>query len=435
VSKTTSQSGAPASARLASLDALRGFDMFWLLGGQQIVAAIGAGAAAGTFAHAVNQQFTHVEWEGFRFYDFIFPLFQFLIGVAIPLAVAKRLARGDSRGTILRHAFVRLWWMIFIGFFIHGNLQSWKISEMRLSYSVLEMLGLGYVIAVVCVLYLSRRGQVIATAAFLVGYWALQMFVPVPGHEWGVFKEGGLFGDWLYDHTIGLLGKPWQSHWGRGFPFLPMWTHAATTMLGVFGAYVLMGKTRASLIAPPRHEPRFREGETPVESHSGRTGQGSTGVSPSHASAPSERSSGAGRLISDTTTLLWLIGLGLGCLLVGWIWSFHLPIVKNRWTSTFALWCGGLSYLLLALFWWVLDVKGWRRGLGLWTAIGSNSILAYIMAALLMGGFGEVAWVFLGGLKPHLGDYWHNLVIVLAQFSLAWAVLIHLRRRKIFLRL
>jgi predicted acyltransferase len=79
----------PSAARLHSLDALRGFDMFWLLGGQQIVGALCAGATAGTFAHAVNQQFTHVEWEGFRFYDFIFPLFQFLIGVSIPLAIAK----------------------------------------------------------------------------------------------------------------------------------------------------------------------------------------------------------------------------------------------------------------------------------------------------------------------------------------------------------
>jgi predicted acyltransferase len=162
--------------------------MFWLLGGAQIVGAVCAGAPPGSFSAAVKEQFTHVEWEGFRFYDFIFPLFQFLIGVAIPLSINKRLAAGDPKGRIVRHACIRLFWMIVIGLFIHGNLQSWKIEEMRLSYSVLEMLGLGYVIAVLCVLYLSPCGQVLATAAFLVGYWALQMFLPVPGHEWGVFK-------------------------------------------------------------------------------------------------------------------------------------------------------------------------------------------------------------------------------------------------------
>jgi predicted acyltransferase len=396
----------PAGGRLLSLDVLRGFDMFWLLGGQQIVGAVCAGAAAGSLAAAVKQQFTHVEWEGFRFYDFIFPLFQFLIGVAIPLAIDKRLARGDSKSTILRHAFIRFFWMVCIGFFIHGNLQSWKIEEMRLSYSVLEMLGLGYVIAVTCVLFLSLRGQVIATAVFLIGYWMLQMFIPVPGHEWGVFKEGGLFGDWLYDHSIGLLGKPWKSHWGRGFPFLPMWGHAATTMLGVFATYIVMGKW--------------------WEPSTGKRAESNQSAAPS---APDISG------LSNATKLRWLVGLGVGFLVVSWLWSFHLPIVKNRWTSTFALWCGGLSYLLVALFWWVIDVKGWRRGTGLWAAIGCNSILAYIMACLLMGGFGEIAWVFLGNLKPHLGEYWHNVLITVVQFGLAWGVLIHLRRYKIFLRL
>jgi predicted acyltransferase len=403
---------ASSGGRLHSLDALRGFDMFWLFGGQQIVAALCAGAAAGTFAHAVNQQFTHVEWEGFRFYDFIFPLFQFLIGVAIPLAIEKRLARGDSKGKILRHALVRFGWMVFIGFFIHGNLQSWKIEEMRLSYSVLEMLGLGYVIAVLCVLYLSRRGQVIATAAFLVGYWALQMFVPVPGHEWGVFQRGGLLSDWLYDHSIGLLGHPWKSPYGQGFPFLPMWTHAATTMLGVFGTYVLMGRWWSQAPGAPTSSPAFSEEGHPA------------GTMPALPVA-----------VSNATKLRWLVSLGFGCLLVGWLWGFHLPIVKNRWTSTFALWCGGLSFLLVALFWWVMDVKGWRRGFGLWTAIGCNSILAYIMASTLMSGFGAVAGEFFGGLKPHLGGYWHKVFMVLAQYALAWGVLIHLRRYKIFLRL
>lgn len=376
-------------ARLHSLDALRGFDMFWLLGGQQIIRALCAGAATGTFAHSLNQQFTHVAWEGFRFYDFIFPLFQFLIGVAIPLAIGKRLAQGRSRAGILRHAFVRLGGMVVIGFFIHGNLQSWNVEQMRLSYSVLQMLGLGYVIGVGCVLFLSLRGQIAATAVFLVGYWALQMFVPVPGHEWGVFQPGGILGDWLHDNSIGLLGKPWASHWGRGFPYLPMWTHGATTMLGVFGAYIVTGQwprgTRISL--------------------------------------------------SDAQKLRWLLALGAGCLLAGWLWSFHLPIVKNRWTSTYALWCGGLSYLLLAGFWWTIDVKGWRRGLGLWAAIGCNSILAYAMSSLLMGGFGEIARVFLGGLQLHVSEYWHKVILVLAQFGLAWAVLIHLRRHRIFLRL
>ncbi len=369
-----------ASQRILSVDALRGFDMFWLLGGEQIVHGLCAGASAGTFAWALNEQFEHVEWAGFHFYDFIFPLFLFLIGVAIPFSVQKRLAQGESRGMILRHAFVRFCAMVFIGFFTTGHMHSWNMEQMGLSYSVLMMLGFGYLIAMVLVLYASLRTQIAAVVAILVVYWALQMFVPVPGHAPGEFKRGLIFSDWLYDHSVGLLGKPWKSRYGRGF-VVTLWNHGATAMLGVFAARIL------------------------------------------------QQSWEAGR------KLKWLLGLGAGCLIGGALWSLHLPIVKNRWTSSYVLWCGGLSYLLLALFWWLIDVKGWRRGLGLWLAIGANSILAYIMAALLMPGFKAFASVFLGNLKPLMGDYYHNLLMMLASYGLAWGVLVYLRRQRIYLRL
>jgi predicted acyltransferase len=322
-----------------------------------------------------------VEWEGFHFYDFIFPLFQFLMGVSMVYSIDKRLTLGDTKGRILLHALVRAMWMVVIGFFIHGKLQTWNIQKMQLSYSVLEMLALGYLIAVVLVLYTSLRGQIIAVAVFLIGYWAVQMFIPVEGHEWGQFKRGALFSDWIYNRTIGLLDKPWKSDIGHGFPLVPMWTHGATTMLGVFAARIL-------------------------------------------------RVPG-----SDGGKLKWLVLLGAGCLAAGWLWSWHLPIVKNCWSSSFALWCGGWSYLLLALFWWVIDVKGWRWGLGLWLAIGANSILAYIIESLLMGGFRAFATTFLGNLKPHMGGYWHGILMTLASYGLAWAVLIHLRRHRIHLRI
>jgi predicted acyltransferase len=383
-----SESG--GSARILSVDALRGFDMFWLLGGEHIVHALCAAAGAGTFAWAVNQQFEHVEWAGFRFYDFIFPLFLFLIGVAVPFSVDKRLARGESRGVILRHAFFRFCGMVLIGFFTTGNLHSWDMQKMGLSYSVLMMLGFGYLIAMVLVLYTSLRTQLVTVATILIVYWALQMFVPVPGHQPGEFKKGAIFSDWFYDHTVGLLGKPWKSRYGRGF-IITLWNHGATAMLGVFAARILQGP-------------------------------GGTGAPVIIAWSPARK-------------LKWLLCLGAGCLATGAVWSLHLPIVKNRWTSSYVLWCGGLSYLLLALFWWIIDVRGWRRGLGLWLAIGSNSILAYIIAALLMPGFKAFAGVLLGNLKPLMGDYGHNLLMVLASYGLAWGVLVYLRKQKIYLRL
>lgn len=369
-----------APERLASLDVLRGFDMFWLLGGQQLVGALTVGAAAGSFADRLHRQFEHAEWAGFRFYDFIFPLFLFLIGMAVPLAIARRRARGDGPAVILRHAVVRFAGMVFFGWWVHGNLLSWDWRKMQLSYSVLMMLGFGYLIAVGLVLFTSRRTQIVATAAILIGYWSLQMFVPVPGHVAGEFTKGAILSDWLYDHSVGLLGKPWSSPYGRGFllGFLP---HGATAMLGVFAADILRSAA------------------------------------------------------DDRRKLRWLLTLGFGCLLLGGLWSLHFPIVKNRWTSSYVLWAGGWSFLLLALFWWVIDVRRIRGWTPLFAAIGANSLLAYLMASVFQRPLRSLADVLFGGLKPHLGDYVFGIWIAFATFALAWLLLLDLHRRRIYLRL
>ena len=363
-----------------SLDALRGFDMFWLLGGQQIVRAVASGAEPGSALDRLNTQFTHAEWAGFRFYDFIFPLFLFLIGMAVPIAIERRQARGDRPLTIVRHALIRFAGMLFFGWWIHGNLLSWDWHKMQLSYSVLMMLGFGYLIAVGLVLFTPLRTQILVTAGILIGYWALQMFVPVPGQVAGQFAKGAILSDWIYDHSVGLLGKPWSSPYGRGF-MLTLFPHGATAMLGVFAIAILRSAS------------------------------------------------------SDARKLRWLLALGLGCLAVGWLWSLHLPIVKNRWTSTYVLWAGGWSYLLLAAFWWIIDVKRVRAWTPLFVAIGANSLLAYLLASVFQRPFRSLAEVLFGGLKPHLGDYVFGIWMPLATFSAAWLLLICLHRQKIHLRL
>lgn len=369
-----------SSPRLESLDALRGFAMFWLLGGAAIVRAV-ADAAPGNGALAkLSEQFTHVPWEGFRFYDFIFPLFLFCIGVSVPLSVHRRLAAGASKTRILLHALARFGWMTFFGLWVNGNLLTWDPAKMRLSYSVLMMLGFGYLIAILLVLFAPFRWQLAATAAILVGYWAAQMFVPVPGHVAGDFRAGAIFSDWVYDATIGQLGKPWSSHWGRGWP-VSLWTHGATAMLGVFAAGIVTS------CRPPADRMRL------------------------------------------------LVILGTTCLLAGWIGGFHLPIVKSRWTSTYVLWCGGLSYLLLALFHWLIDLRGTRAWAGLFLVIGGNSILAYLIATVFMAPFRDLSAILFGGLEPWLGQAPHRILMTTSAYAWAWLLLAHLHGRRIFLKL
>jgi len=324
---------------------------------------------------ALQLQFTHVEWEGFRFYDLIFPLFLFLIGVAIPYALTRRIERGDSRPRIYGHILLRVVILILLGMLINGNVLSWRPREFHLSYSVLQMLALGYLVACILWLNLRLRGQIAATLALLIGYWALQTFIPVPGHGAGLYQRGALFGDWLNDQILG----DWQTKWRFGW-ILGILPHSATAMLGVLAAQVLR--------------------------------------SPS----PERRKVAA------------LVILGLGCLTAGWLWSYQFPMIKNRWTSTFALWAGGWSYLLLALFYQVIDVWQWRRWAFPFVVIGSNSIFVYMTWNLCSGAFRAVADRFLGGLKPYL-PAWYDGLAWTGAFLVFWLLLWYMYRNKTFLRI
>lgn len=368
------------SRRLIALDALRGFSMFWLLGGAAIIRVLTKDSAEGSFGKWLSDQFTHVDWAGFHFYDFIFPLFLFCIGVALVFSVEKRLQGRDSKAKILRHAAIRLGVMIFFGWWVNGNLLSWDPSKMGLSYSVLQMLGLGYFFAVCLVLYTSMRTQIITTIGVLLAYWIVQMAIPFPGRTPGQFTAGGIFSDWFYDETIGRLDAPWRGKYGRGFP-ITMWNHGSTAMLGVFAAYVM--KRSPS----PRH------------------------------------------------LLQWLLAGGVAMLLLGALWSPLLPIVKNRWSSSYVLWCGGLSWILLALFYWLIDLRQWRRWAELFVIIGSNSILAYLISTRFMEPFRSISSTLFQGSSLWLPERAYELLMVTLPYALVWLLLWWLRKQNVFLRL
>ncbi len=172
VTTTNASSRSPqtpaSSARVVSLDALRGFDMFWIIGGSTVVQGV-AKACDRQWLTRLSQQMDHVAWDGFHFIDLIFPLFLFLIGVAIPYSLGKRLARGDSRQRIYRHIVLRVAILIVLGMMVNGSLLSYNPAEFELTYSVLQMLALGYLVASVLFLNLATRGQIVATVVMLVG--------------------------------------------------------------------------------------------------------------------------------------------------------------------------------------------------------------------------------------------------------------------------
>ncbi len=363
----------PSAVRLASLDALRGFDMFWIIGADQVIRALSANSDSRILA-GLADQFEHVPWAGFHFYDLIFPLFLFMIGVSIPYSFSKRQQRGDSKGKIYAHVFTRVAILIFMGMMVNGRILSYDPSKLEATYSVLQVLALGYLVASLIVLNMNLRWQIATTATMLVVYWALMTFVPVPGHIVGVYKPGANFGDWLNDLIVGRYQGIWRFGW-----ILQVMTNGSTAMLGVFAGLLL------------RSQKRGRQ------------------------------------------KLVWLACLGLGCLASGWIWSIWFPIIKDRWTSTFVLYAGGWSYLLLALSYFVIDVRGQRKWAFPFIVIGMNAIVAYMAANLFGHAFRLVAEVFVGGLKQYVGG-WYEAVASLGGLITIWLFLYWLFRNRAFIK-
>ena len=383
----------PTSPRLVSLDALRGFDMWWIIGGDLLLRSFVKASGRESWQW-IPDQLTHVPWEGFHFIDLIFPLFLFMIGVAIPFSMAKRLALGSSRTRIYGHLLLRVAILTVLGMMVNGSLLTYDPRQFELSYSVLQMLALGYLVASLLFLHLRLRWQVVATAAMLIGYWALLAFVPGPGHEIGKFREGCNAGDWITEFLVGKW-RGYQVGWIVG-----VLGHASTAMLGVFAGQLL------------------------------RSPQ------------------------SDVRKLGGLAALGLSCLALGYVWSGwfvqHLvatglatslidwpiwfPIIKDRWTSTFALYAGGWSYLLLALFYLIIDVWKIRRWAFPFIVIGSNSIFAYMCWQLGSGVFRSAAEVFLRGLEPYVGPAWYEPIAWAGATGVLWLLLWYLYRNKTFIR-
>src|SRR5579875_1337365 len=124
------------TGRMVCIDAMRGFDMFLIIGADDVIRALAANSH-NRVLHIVGGQFEHVAWSGCHLYDLIFPIFLFIIGASMPFSLGKRMQRGDSKASIYRHVFKRVAVLVLLGMVINGNLLSWNIHRFTASYSVL----------------------------------------------------------------------------------------------------------------------------------------------------------------------------------------------------------------------------------------------------------------------------------------------------------
>lgn len=316
-------SASASSNRLVSLDVLRGFDMCWILGlGAVTKSLLTRLLPDSSLTSAILPQMEHVEWAGFRFYDLIFPLFLFISGVSMSMALPARVAR-EGRGKAVRHLLARALILVALGIFVSGGMRDgWEKIRWL---GVLQRIGIASAASGLLSLVLGWRGLLIVVVSLLGGYCLLLGFVPVPGIGAGDFAEGRNLTNYL--DSIWLPGRKYDgNHDPEGL--LSTFPAVATALLGL-----LAGKWLSVSMPAPRK-------------------------------------------------VLGMLGAGLCLLLLGWAWHPFFPVIKKIWSSSFVLVAGGWSLLLLGLFYWLVDGLGWRR----WTVpflwLGANPILLYVCSGL-----------------------------------------------------
>jgi predicted acyltransferase len=373
---------AAGSERVISIDALRGFDMFWIIGGEEIFKTWAAWGNW-SFREQVDQQLEHVPWEGFHFYDLIFPLFLFVVGAVLPFSLGKLRERGEPTRTVYWRIIRRTLLILALGLLFNNILQKdltqlarFDWSDLRVS-GVLQRIGLCYFFAALIFVNTRVRGQVLWLAILLLGYWALLAWVSVPGGHAGDYSKLGNLSGYVDAHF--LPGKIPSEYYGYGDNegLLSTIPSIATTLLGVLAGTWL---------------------------RSGR---------------------------SAWLKVLGLVIAGGLCLTGGYYWSQVFPIIKNIWTSSFVLWAGGWSLLLLALFYAIIDVLGFRRWAFFFIVIGANAITIYVGQHIV--DFHLVAQFFLAGVARLSGSF-QPVLWALGDFAVKWLLLWFLYQKRIFLR-
>jgi len=358
--------------RLESLDALRGFDMFWIIGGEWLFGSLHR-IAPGPVTELINNQLSHVRWEGFHFWDLIMPLFLFIVGVAMPFSFAKRLGKGESQKRIYSHILLRFGVLFVLGMVAQGHLLEYDLSRLHIYCNTLQAIAAGYLIVALILLIKDIKAQIGVTACLLFGYWALLALIPVPGFGKGILTQQGNLAIYV-DHFI--LGK-FQD--GTTYTWiLSSLTFAGTVMLGVWAGQILKSKS------------------------------------------------------GKYSKVLSLSGLGVLCLGLGLLWSLFFPIIKHLWTSSFVLFSGGICVLLLVVFYLIIDVWEKRRWAFVFKVIGMNAIAVYMATRLF--DFRLIGDVFVGGLMDRLG-VWSGLVQGLAGFAVIWLILYWMYTNKKFIKI
>ena len=369
----------PITQRLQSLDILRGFDLFMLVFFQPVLYSL-VRTMNLPFGDILLYHFDHEQWIGFRAWDLVMPLFLFMSGVSMPFSFSKYQQMPD-KSVIYKRLLKRVLLLFILGAIVQGNLLDFDMHRLRLYSNTLQAIAAGYLITALIFLNSpSMRGQIIAAVVLLLLYWAPMTF-------FGDFTPENNFAEKVDQVILGRFrdGVRWSEDgvWSFSPRYQYTWIISSLT----FGVTVLMGTIAGGVMK-----------------------------------------NGANRNRNALTLLI----AGLACIAISLLWHLQMPIIKKIWTCSMTLYSGGWCLLLMAAFYYVIDCKGYSKGLNWLKIYGMNSITAYVLGSVI--NFRSAVDSVSHGLLQFMGDDYYKVWLTFGNYLILFFILHILYKRKIFLR-
>ncbi len=365
--------------RLLSLDVLRGFDLMLLVALQPVLVAVFRQLDCEALNTTLLYQLDHAEWEGIRVWDMVMPLFLFMSGVTMPYSLPKyRTQNGDLR--VWARVLKRFFLLFLLGMLVQGNLLALDPDRVYLYSNTLQAIAVGYLLTVPMVLYLKAKQQLVAIAALLVVY-------SVPMHLHGDWSAQGNWACIIDKDVLGrfrdgsIVAADGNVEFAAWYDYTWLWsslTFCGTVALGSFAGHMIKNGNN-----------------------------------------------------DRKTTACNLMLTGVALVVAGLIMGFAQPIIKRIWTASFTLYSAGWCYLLLALFYWWIDVKGHTKGWGWLLCFGCNAITAYLIAEMM--NFTSLTHSLLYGMEQYVGD-WYPALLTLGKSVFIFLILKVMYRAKLFLK-
>lgn len=363
--------------RLESLDALRGFDMFFITGGASLLVAVAALFPDSSTWQFVARQMEHVPWDGLTHHDTIFPLFLFIAGISFPFSLQKQREHGRSERSIYLKILRRGLLLVLLGM-IYGGLLKFEFATQRWP-SVLGRIGLAWMFAAYIFTATGKRlwPKLTVIGVILLGYWLVSAFVCAPGVDPSIdplTREGNI-ACWI-DRT--LLGPHCYRPDYDPEGILSTLPAICTALLGMLtGIFVQRGK------------PTF------------------------------------GKVIV-------LLAAGVVLAALGAAWHLIYPINKALWSSSFVLAVAGYSLIMFALFYCIIDVCGLRRWDLYFKVIGMNSILIYMAPRFI--DFHYLNHSLFDGVFSLFQEQYSTVAQSIGYLLVLWCFMYFMYRQKIFLK-